>query len=311
MEEKIEQEAQNTYPHKSLEKIENNRKVFYDDYSKHNKYKTLIFIGVIILMFGAWIGFPNIFKDNAGLSTGFMIGTTIICLLAIFLFGRYVRNKFEKKLGPYFSDYFNSVNEYVFEDKDFSEVKLQDPGKITLEEFNECRLYKDVIESGSRGLTKFKYKGDEYSVVDCAGNIRGEKSMKPVFVGKMLRGSAKYEGDIPVFIYLKGNERALPPTAAKEVTNVFEDQKMVVYTEYKDWKKVVNNKVMAALNAINTNALLVDVAVAVYNSKLFIMMGYDDPLMVLPLQNTFDTKPTEQYKTEMVDICKLAEALNK
>ena len=41
------------------------------------------------------------------------------------------------------------------------------------------------------------------------------------------------------------------------------------------------------------------------------MLGYDDPLMVLPLQQEFDYKPTEIYKGNMGVICKVIEALNK
>ena len=40
-------------------------------------------------------------------------------------------------------------------------------------------------------------------------------------------------------------------------------------------------------------------------------MGYDDPLMVLPLQTEFDYKPTEIYKKDMQVVAKLVEELNK
>ena len=182
---------------------------------------------------------------------------------------------------------------------------------VTLEEFNESNLYKDVVETGSRGLTNFKYKKQEISIVDCAGNVKAEKRMKPVFVGKMVRAKASYKGDVPVIVYLKGNERALPPTNVAEIKNVLEDQKMVVYSNYKDWKKVLTSGVMKALESIKTDKILVDVAISIANEKVFVMMGYDDPLMVLPLQNEFDYKPTEIYKKDIFAVSKLIEALNK
>ena len=127
----------------------------------------------------------------------------------------------------------------------------------------------------------------------------------------MLRAKAKYEGDIPVFVYLKGNDRALPPTNMEGIENVQEDQQMVIYTNYKDWKKVLNPNTLKAISAIKTDKLLVDVAFSIYGGKLFVMMGYDDPLMVLPLQQEFDYKPTESYKKDMAVIAKAVEALSK
>ena len=62
---------------------------------------------------------------------------------------------------------------------------------------------------------------------------------------------------------------------------------------------------------IRTDAILVDVAISIYEGKVYIMMGYDDPLMVLPLQTEFDYKPTESYKKDMARIANLVEVLNK
>jgi hypothetical protein len=149
------------------------------------------------------------------------------------------------------------------------------------------------------------------SIVDCAGNVRAEKRVRPVFVGKMLRAKAVYKGEKPILVYLKGNERALPPTNVDNIKNVFEDQKMVIYSDYADWKKVLTGPVMKALEAIKVNKILVDVAISIYEEKVFVMMGYDDPLMILPLQSEFDSKPTEIYKGDITEVVKLVEALNK
>jgi len=299
------------YPHEALQKVEDTRQVFWKSYRKHNTLKMVIMVLCMAAIIVAFIVFPTIIKDNSSLQLGLTIGVAILALGGTYGYSVYVRKKFDRKMREYFELYFNSCNEYVFDNKAFSDVALQNPGKITLEEFNECALYKDVIETGSRGLTTFKYNGLDMSVVDCAGNVKAEKRMKPVFVGKMLRTSAKYDGDYPVFVYLKGNERALPPTNLEGVSNVLENEKMVVYSNYKDWKKVLSGGVMKAIEAIKTDKILVDVAFAIQKGKLFVMLGYDDPLMILPLQQEFDYKPTEIYKANMAVVCKVVEALNK
>lgn len=310
VEEKAEAET-TKYPHASLQKVEDERQIFWKSYKTHNTLKLVVMIICLAAIVVAFIVFPKVLSSNPKLQTGLTIMVALLALGGTYGYSVFVRKKFDRKMKVYFDLYFRSVNEYVFEDKVFSEVELQTPGKITLDEFNECKLYKDVIESGSRGLTTFKCKGVEASVVDCAGNVKAEKRVKPVFVGKMIRSKASYEGDAPVFVYLKGNERALPPTGIDEVKNVLENEKMVVRSDYKDWKKVLNGTVMKAIESIKVDKILVDVAFAIYGGKVYIMMGYDDPLMVLPLQTEFDAKPTEIYKNDMAAIAKVLEALNK
>ena len=310
--EEVQPVEESKYPHEGLQKVEDERKVFWKSYKLHNTIKTIVLFICMAAIITSFFVFPNVIpKEKSGLQLGLTITVAVVCLGGAYGYSVYVRRKFEGRMKEYFDLYFRSVNDYVFEDKVFSDVELQVPGKIILDEFNECKLYKDVFQAGSRGLTTFKCKGIESSIVDCAGSVKAEKRVKPVFVGKMVRTKASYEGEEPVYIYLKGNERSLPPTNLEEVKNVLEDQKKVVYSNYKDWKKVVNSSVIKALDAMHTDKILVDLAVSIYSGKAYIMMGYDDPLMVLPLQTKFDSKPTEIYKKDMEALAKLIEALNK
>ena len=299
------------YPHEALQRVEDTRQVFWKSYKLHNTFKMVVMMICLAAIIVAFIVFPTVMKGNSGLQTGLTITVAVIALGGTYGYSLYVRKKFERKMKEDFELYFNCCNEYVFGEKPFSEAALQNPGKIALEDFTEAGLYKDVIETGSRGLTTFKYNDLEMSIVDCAGNVKAEKRMKPVFVGKMVRAAAKYDGEYPVYVYIKGNERALPPTNMEGVENVFENEKMVIYSNYKDWKKVINGTVQKALEAVKTEKILVDVAFSIGKGKVFVMLGYDDPLMVLPLQQEFDYKPTEIYKENMGIICKVIEALNK
>ena len=297
------------YPHDSLKKIEEERTIFWNSYKMHNTLKMVVMMICLVAIVVAFIVIPKVMTGAA--QAGVTIVIAVGALGGTYGYSVYVRRKFDRKMKVYFNDYFNFVNDYVFSGKEYKEVELQTPGKITLEEFNENLLFKDVVEAGSRGLTNFKYNGIEMSIVDCAGNIKAEKRMKPVFVGKMLRAKAAYKNEKPIIIYLKGNDRALPPTNLEGIKSVLEDDKMIIYSNNGQWKKTIGPKVIKALEAIKTDKILVDVAVCMYSEKLFVLMGYDDPLMVLPLQTEFDYKPTEVYKKDMKHICNLVEVLNK
>lgn len=309
----VQAEAKMVYPHEALQKIENERTIFWKSYKLHNTLKMIVMMLCLAMIIVAFIVFPTIFpKDKSTLQTALTITIAVVALGATYGYSLFVRKKFDRRLREYFGLYFKCIHEYVFDDKSYSDVELApQPGKISVDEFNECKLYKDVIEAGSRGLTTFKYNKLEISIVDCAGNVKADKRIKPVFVGKMVRAKASYKGEKPIFVYLKGNERALPPTGIDEVKNVLENEKLVVRTEAKDWKKVLNGTVMKVIESIKTDKILVDVAISIYENKVFVMMGYDDPLMVLPLQTEFDCGPTEVFKKDILAVSKLVEALNK
>lgn len=212
----------------------------------------------------------------------------------------------------YFNNYFANQNTFVFENKKFSEINLQDPGKITIEEFDECRLYKDIMSVGSRALTNFKFNGVDMKIVEASGHVKREdKRVVPVFVGKVISGKAKYDGDDQIVIYLKGNDRSLPPTNLGGLETVEDTAQLSIHTNNKNYKKVLTKEIMSKIKEIKTGELLVDVAISIYSEKVFVMMGYDDPLMVLPLQSEFDSKPMEHFKKDVVKVCELVEALGK
>ena len=296
------------YADAALQKIEDARLEFYGKYKFHNNLKLVVtvicFMAILLVIFLKEVIANGTFQ-------GLPLIIAILALAVAYGYSVYVKRKFNNKMKTYFELYFKSINDYALSSKGFKDVELQKPGKITLDEFKECQLYKDVCEAGSRGLTTFKYNKVEMSVVDCAGNIKDAKRMRPVFVGKMVRAKASYKGEKPVIIYLKGNDRALPPTNLEGIKKQEEDKKMIVYSNNEDYKKVLTAKARKTLEEIKTEKVLVDVAVSIYKGKAFAMLGYDDPLMVLPLQNEFDDAPTIKYKKDIEVVAKLLEALNK
>lgn len=300
-----------TYSHEALEKIENNRKAFLADYRKNNNLKIIISVVCILVIVVACILLPTIMpKEKDKLTTGITLGLFVLALAGTLGASMLTRRGMDKKMKIYFSDYYKAQSDYIIEGEGFENVALQEPGKITLEDFNESKLYANVIEAGSRGLTNFEYNKIPMSVVDCAGNVKGEKRIMPVFVGKRVSSAVNYAESEPIFIYLKGNEKALPPTSVDGLEKVVDDEKMWIATNNKNWEKVITKDVLKLINEFTMNDLLIDLAISLHDGKAFVMMGYDDPLMVLPLQNSFNSKPMESFKEDFLKAVRLLEALN-
>lgn len=299
------------YSAKPLEEIEQERQKFFKTFRIQNTLKWIISVICIAAIVIGCIVVPNVITDNDNLKTGLMLGIVVVALAGTFGYSVFTKRSMNGKMKKYFNFYYKKVNEFAMDQEGFSEPVLQEPGKIDIDLFRDTNLYKDIVDVGSRGLTEFEYNGIPMRIVDCAGQIKDDKRMRPVFVGKLLHCATKYLGEQSIVIYFKGNERALPPTNVSELKVVDDNTKYVIYSNSADVKKIVKPAIKKMLDGIEMNKVLVDLAISMHDGKIFVCFGYDDPLMVLPLQNQFDPRPNEQFKKDLGKVIKVVEALNK
>lgn len=299
-----------SYSSSYMENIENARSHFLGVYRLHNTFKWIITAIAFAAMIIAFIVVPNVTEGNTStiVVSAVAVGALTLVLLYSFLSKRYIT----KKMHSYFNLYYDNVNRFVFDSEHISNMQSQFPGKIQPEAFLDNNLFKDVTDVGSRGLTEFEYKGVPIAVCDCAGQTRNsQKRIIPVFVGKYLYAASSYDYDEPLYIYYKGDKRALPPTNLADVKVVQEDAKMIVYSNNSKWKQVLDASIKKILNSISTNKELVDLSISLQKGRMFVCMGYDDPLMVLPLQNQFNPKPNEIFKEDVKNVLELIKEFNK
>ena len=299
------------YSAKPLEEIEQERQKFFKTFRIQNTLKWIISLICIAAIVVGCIVVPNVIQDNDNLKTGLMLGIVVVALAGTFGYSVFTKRSMNGKMKKYFNFYYKKVNEFAMDQEGFSEPVLQEPGKIDIDLFRDTNLYKDIVDVGSRGLTEFEYTGIPMRIVDCAGQIKDDKRMRPVFVGKLLHCATKYLGEQSIVIYFKGNERALPPTNVSELKVVEDNTKYVIYSNSADVKKIIKPAIKKMLDGIEMNKVLVDLAISMHDGKIFVCFGYDDPLMVLPLQNQFDPRPNEQFKKDLGKVIKVVEALNK
>lgn len=299
-----------SYSSTYLENIETERAKFLKIYKVQNTLKWVVSALCIALVIFACIFVPNL---NLGSPTGTVLMVSILvgALAGTILYSVFSRKSIQKKMHTYFDSYYENVNHFVFDKKEITNLKAQFPGKIEPVAFTDNNLYKDVIDVGSRGLTEFEYDSVPVAVVDCAASVRKEKRVVPVYVGKYLFAASNYQYDEPTYVYFKGDKRALPPTNLDGVKSVLDDKKMIIYSNNKDWKKVISPEVKKILQKIEMNKELVDLSISLQKGRIFVCMGYDDPLMVLPLQNQFDPKPTEIFKKDVYNVLDLIKEFNK
>lgn len=290
------------YETDNLKNIEAAREIFLKQYKVQNIVKWLVSIVSLGLIVLAWLVLLPI---NLYLA----IGTIGLSLLLILLYNFFIKRYLNGKMKIYFDAFYKNTTEFIFEGADYSDVEFKVENKIEPIQFTENNIYADVIQVGSRNLTTYKYKGLPISVCDAAGQTKSAKSLVPVFVGKYFMAENSYDQDEPIIVYLKGNEKALPPTNVAHLEVISDDNVLAIYSNNKEALKFVNKKVQTALKKIHTDDILVDVAIAIQKGKTFVCAGYDDILMVLPLEKPFNPKATRNYKDDLAVISEFISTL--
>ena len=250
------------YDTDNLKNIEVAREIFLKQYKVQNIVKWIVSIAALGLIILGWLVFLPI-------SVYLTIGSIAASLLLILLYNFFIKRYLNGKMKIYFDEFYKNTTEFIFEGKDYTDVDFKVENKIEAVQFTENEIYKDVVQVGSRNLTTYKYRGMPISVCDAAGQTKSAKSLVPVFVGKYFIADNNYEGDEPIIVYLKGNDKALPPTNVAHLEVISDDNKIAIYSNNKEAAKFVNKKVQALLRKINTDDILIDVAISIKKGKTF------------------------------------------
>lgn len=298
------------YDSEPLKNIEDKRKQFLNSYKSNNRFRILLSCIGIVLCIVIFVVIPNTIK-NSQVALPVMLASIGLVLCSLLVYSFYTRKRLSKRMKEYFAYFYEQSNAYTFDDKTFNKVELQHPDTVTISQFTDCVMYKDIIEVGSRGLTALEYNKIPMMVCDCAAQIKTDKRIAPVFVGKYLFAPSNYDNENPLIIYLKGDSRSLPPTKIDGLKTVVDNERMVIYTNNKNYKTFLNDDLKATIDAFSLGQDLVDVAISFTQGRMFFCLGYDDPMVVIPLEKPYNPNPIMNYKKDLSIVIKLIEASNK
>lgn len=297
------------YRDENLAAIENARSEFHKIYKKQNLIKWIV-TGVSLLFIVLGYVIPNVTEmKNQSWSLYITLGVLLAAIVVLGVYSFISRKKIDQMMNDYFSKFYSFTNAYVFGGRGISNLQGGVADKIQPEDLRACNLYSDIVKVGSRDLISFDYHDEKIKVVDCAAQTRGQKNtLRTVFVGKMVIAPNSYDGE-GIVVYLKGSKRALPPTNLAGLSVLEDHADYVVYGK-KGNRKGLTKKALDIIKSIQTDKTLVDLAVSIQPGNTYFLMGYEDTLMVLPLDKPFDPAPTEHYRDDMEKVLSTIDALN-
>lgn len=301
------------YEDKRLEDIENARIIWNKGYRKMSLIKMIVAIVVLACIVVGWV-VPTMTMKNAGAVPLYIaLGIAAGGILIIVGFGFIQKKKDRESIAVYFSAYYDALNSYAFDGLDI-EVNGTYENKVDNSEVEASGLYPGFTQVGSREAITFAYKNMDCALADMAIQKNASKGLETCFVGKYLRthNALEFPCEGKLFIYFKGNSRAIPPLVIEHdhLVPIEEHERYAVYGPA-PLKKVLTHKIKTALSQIRTDALLVDVAIAIEPGRTYWALGYEDDLMVLPNKDAFDPYYVMEYKKQIRQILDIALLMNE
>ncbi len=297
------------YEDDNLKRIEDARLDFSRKYKKRNIIKYIVTAIVLVGVILGWL-LPYLLIDKEGPYAKWQTYTTLIVfvvmLVVLAIYSMVSKKKGSKDVNAYLDKYFDLSTKFVLKDLIVENLKGTISDKIADSDLTDSLLYRDVARVGSRGKLTFEYQNVPITLVECSASKRNGKGYSTTFVGKMLTAANSWDQD-PVVVYIKGNKRALPPTNLDTLEVVTDTKAMVVYGKSK--KRLLTQKTREAISKIKTDKVLVDCAISIQPGKTYVMMGYEDSLMVPPFDHPFDPAPTIKYKEDLAVILNVVETL--
>ncbi|OPZ37677.1 MAG: hypothetical protein BWY98_00023 [Tenericutes bacterium ADurb.BinA155] len=295
-EKKPEEPVKYTYDDDHLQAVENARLDFFKQYKKDNTIKLIVSIAVVVVIVVGWI-VPYLVE--AWKSAALIISLCVagVAVVGLGIYSYFFRKHSDNEIKEYFKRYYAASYDYATDGLEVKGFHADLDLKLDQKEFTDNGMYDDVYKVGSRYGVTFTYKGRDCAIVDCASQIKGKKALETTFVGKYLRMPNEYTGT-GLVIYFKGNDRALPPSCIKRMNCIEENAKYAVYGDNEE-KHFLTHAIRQALAQVVTNKTLVDVAISIKQGRTYMCLGYEDDLMVIPLQKPFNPNPSKEFKANL------------
>ena len=305
------------YSDERFQTIEKARKKHLKLVKKLSYIKVAITFGGLAIVLCGWLIPAYTMKDPGRIPTYIGLALAVLTVVAICVYGILSKKKQVKSTEEYLSSYFKECDEYLFEGLPISNLQGGMKEKITDDEFNgsdlygPCSKHEEVSNIGSRDSLTFEYDCMKCALADVGAEARTPKGFLTVFIGKYLRTENHLTvDDGGLFVYIKGGPRSTPPSFLfqKDMLPLEDTKKYCIFGK-KSNKKLLTKEFRQAIKNIHTDNLLIDLAISFKSGKTYWAMGYEDTLMVAPVDKPFDPIYLTKYKEQLHSILELAKTL--
>ena len=282
---------------------ENERAVIFKTYKKTRTRNNIIMSVVVVLFVVSMFLFMNPAYDNWGkIVGGVTIGVTFVFLVVHYIL---TKNIFPNTTKTYIRNFFQIVDNYVFDIPDAHDQKLYHEKRYAMTDVISDRCYKDVIDVVSRNIVSGTYKEKPFECGELAlykaGAKRGQKVV--AFVGKYLSFENKLHFEERYIIQIKGQTVTDSPNDIDDLVVVSEQNNFVIYgKEGAQVEKDLGKDLINNLKSIECVDSLLNVNIVLWAGHTSVYLSYDDKIVAIPFDHAIEANGYVQLKKNITDI---------
>lgn len=291
---------------KQIAEFEKKRATFMQLYKKQKRINSAIVIPALFLVI---IIFVVLYKQ-------FFIAVAInaVVMIAVYIYSRSVKKASDERVQNYIKDFYTLTNDYAYENSPYVLTNIEPFEKLNDGEFTESGFLMGITNVGSRNTVKGTLDGKPFKVTDCIAKIIYKGKQDVCFLGKLFTFTLDESTEYKTLLYIPSKE---VQGAGPNATEGLDEKKELGNSHLRVWSNdphvasMLTKKVYEALADFEPNEILVDIAISIKEDKIYVALSYENDMMVLPIEQKYNTKLADQYASDLRKVAVLVQALTK
>ena len=286
------------------EVVEEERKSILVQSKKSSRLSTISIVVVLVL------AIPSIFfLSNYQVVSFILMGLAVVTLI---VFSIIIRRVAKPDVKGYVVKASEAINEFVFDDNRFSDVKYDPNDKVLLEDIAGDGVYQGLVRVASRNVVEGLFDGRSFKVCEAAFFKQPQKRRDvPAFIGKyfVTTNDLHFEGRI--VLVSKGEADTDIPDALDDLLQLENEDKFFAYGPDENALKNLNNKFIKAVKDIEVKGHLMNLTFIIWAGRTIAYASYDDATITLPFYEKYQEETAVQYKNDLTKILEAAQLLKE
>jgi len=288
-----------------IQKIEEKRDAFMAMYKKYRNINTILMAIFVISFIPVMIWVMPI--ETYG--TYIALGVVLLFVAVLFFYGNFMKKKTTNATLAYISDYYQAVDQYVFDASQVNDYYQFTDEQMPLQEVIDARIIKDVDDVASRNTVKYSLGKVTIHSADIVAYVHKEIKRKTqkqgMFYGKFLIANNSQTKPERTVIYLKPHNviaQAGGPTDIEDLTKIHDDQDFAIYSSSEQVLDVISKEALNLLAKFPLNEDLIDATISIQAGKTYFALSFSERIMVIPYNQPANGEAIENLK-KAIDTC--------
>lgn len=277
--------------------IEDARQDLYKSYKKTRMVSNIVMFAAVAAICG--VIFIFIYVNQI---VSYIVAGAI--LVAMILYYVFTHKRFPNKTKEYVSLVSKTINEEMFKNQGFSEIKNDPEEKLKMDDLIGDGIYSGANGINSRNVVRGVYKGHHFLYAEAAlvRPSTRKQQVPPLFVGRYISVPNDMKFDNRFVITLKNPKEPLDlPNAVEDLKVLEEKDEFVVYgPEGSNYHDTISNKAISQLHKLVVEGHLLNANVVFWGGHTAVYLSYDDAIMAVPFEKPFDKDGFNKASSDLI-----------